>query len=111
VRVPLHDLAARSKGRVVEGVRELAEPASHSGKQAALPELAAGDITARPSSPAYLLPEAEQVRGGNGRAVQPPQRAAEVLNLPLLKRKLLRRGLGPEGRSNLAQYEVKRALR
>ncbi len=81
VGVTLDDLEAGGERRLVERVRELAQPAADIRDEAAFAQLAAGDEAAPARRAPDLLPEAEGLAGRHHDAVEAGERDAEVLDL------------------------------
>uniref|UniRef100_UPI00313AE672 hypothetical protein n=1 Tax=Inquilinus sp. OTU3971 TaxID=3043855 RepID=UPI00313AE672 len=73
VGVALDDLEAGGQRRLVQAVRQLAQPAAGAGDQAALAQLAPGDEAAPARGAADLAPEAEHGAGRHLDAVEGTQ--------------------------------------
>ncbi|HEY4002993.1 MAG TPA: hypothetical protein VGO93_29260 [Candidatus Xenobia bacterium] len=80
----LHHGAPGLQGSLVDGIRQLAQAAAHTGDDAAFPQHASeGEPSIGRSTP-DVLPEAEQPARGNQRAVQVAARDTQILHLAQL---------------------------
>src|SRR5688572_20913892 len=79
--VTLDNLEPRRKRRLIERVRELAQPAADAPDEAALAQLAAFDEAAPARRAPDLPPEAEGLPCRHDNAVEPGERDAQVLDL------------------------------
>ena len=94
----LDDFGAGFQCDVVESIGELAEAAADGADETALLQHATRNVAAPAARPADGPPEAENAVSGDAEPIEGIRRAAEVLHLAELHRRLSRSGIRPERR-------------